>query len=219
MREVMIPAYESATRQMFQQTSTSLQQGLAQMSLDQANNNSNTSNSLAPTLQAMSTQMMKMGEAIQVLSGEVTQLRAAVTAVQAAGMLNANQNAATVNAPHQPQPPVVPPPSLGVRDEIASLCRSRRYEEAFTKAVSASDGELVLFACKNADVVAVFNSDGGGNSVSISQPILICLMQQLGAVLVSETGGNKEDTRVILKWLQEIAVTIDPTNVNIQRRE
>ena len=53
--------------------------------------------------------------------------------------------------------------------------------------------------------------------MSISQPILICLLQQLGAVLV--TASDVGDIKTILTWLQEIAVTIDPTNPNIQRRK
>ena len=42
-------------------------------------------------------------------------------------------------------------------------------------------------------------------------------MQQLGAVLISATDPG--DFKIIVTWLQEIAVTIDPTNESIQRRE
>jgi len=193
MREVMIPAYEAATREMFQQTSTSLEKGLAQMSV-------NHQNASVPTMQQMSKQMMKMGEAIQSLSAEVKHLR---------GDVNAH-NAATQNGSNPGQPPPAPQP-MGVRNEITALCQAQRYEEAFTKAVSASDGEIVLFACQQSDAAAVFN----GEASSISQPILICLLQQLGAVLVTAT--DAEDIKTILTWLQEIAVTIDPSNTNIQR--
>lgn len=193
MREVMIPAYEAATSQMFQQTSTSLEKGLAQMSV-------NHSNASASTLQAMSNQMMKMGEAIQSLTAELAQLRGDIKA-------NSENGAATKSQPSAPQPP------MGIRNEITALCQAQRYEEAFTKAVSASDGEIVLFACQQADSAAVF----GNGEVSISQPILICLLQQLGAVLV--TASDVGDIKTILTWLQEIAVTIDPTNPNIQRRK
>lgn len=193
MREVMIPSYEAATREMFQQTSTSLEKGLAQMSV-------NHQNASVPTIQQMSKQMMKMGEAIQSLSAEVKHLR---------GDVNAH-NAATQNGSNPGQPPPAPQP-VGVRDEITALCQAQRYEEAFTKAVSASDGEIVLFACQQSDAAAVFN----GEASSISQPILICLLQQLGAVLVTAT--DAEDIKTILTWLQEIAVTIDPSNTNIQR--
>lgn len=193
MREVLIPAYENATRAMFQQTSVSLEKGLSQMNANQAN-------STNQTLQAMSAQMMKMGQAIQSLSAEVTQLRGAVA--------SGNQNGTALQQQQQQQQQA-PPKPMNIRDEIKALCQAKRFEEAFTKAVSATDGDTALFACKNADSAVVFNGE-----VSISQPILICLMQQLGAVLVSTTDTG--DIKTILSWLQEIAVTIDPTNSNIQ---
>jgi hypothetical protein len=195
MREVMIPAYEAATRQMFEQTSMSLEQGLTQMSTNQTN-------ASVPVMQAMITQMTQMSEAIQLLTTEVAQLRGAVDA------RGSNQ---TNGIRRELQDPTTTP--LGIRDEIEALCQAQRYEEAFTKAVSASDGGLVLYACKKVDVESVFNGDGP----SISQPIMICLLQQLGAMLVPATDVG--DIKTILKWLQEIAVTIDPSNVNIQRRK
>jgi hypothetical protein len=195
MREVMIPAYEAATRQMFEQTSMSLAQGLTQMSMNQTN-------ASVPVLQAMITQMTQMSEAIQLLTTEVAQLR---------GVVEASSSNQTNGILRELQEPITTP--LGIRDEIAALCQTQQYEEAFTKAVSASDGALVLHACKKADVETVFNGDGS----SISQPIMICLLQQLGAMLVPATDVG--DIKTILKWLQEIAVTIDPSNVNIQRRK
>ena len=188
MREVMIPSYESATRQMFHQISTSVEKGLAQRP---ANDGSSAS------LQAMSEQMMKMAVVIQTLSNEVAELRGEVkTSGKANGAVQQTQQTQT---------------KTDVRAEIVALCSSNKYEEAFTKSVSASDGEVVLFACKTADSAAVF----GGDSVGISQPILICLMQQLGAILVSTT--DAADFKILLTWLQEIAVTIDPDDASIQR--
>lgn len=192
----MIPAYEAATRLMFQQTSTSLEQGLAKMSENQTN-------AAAPTLQAMLTQMSKMNEAIQSLSTEVAPLR---------GSVYANSVNQTNCVPCELQEAAAQP--IGIRDEIVALCQAQRYEEAFTKAVSASNGDVVLFACKNSDAEAVFNGD-----VHISQPIMICLLQQLGAVLVLVPTTDADDIKTILLWLQEIAVTIDPSNISIQRRK
>jgi len=189
MREVMIPSYESATRQMFHQISTSVEKGLAQRPANDA--------SSSASLQAMSEQMMKMAVAIQTLSNEVLELRGEVKARGKADAA-AQQSQQTKTKPD-------------VRGEIVHLCQLNRFEEAFTKAVSASDGDIVLFACKSADSSAVF----GGDSVGISQPILICLMQQLGAILVTIT--DAADFKILLAWLQEIAVTIDPTDASIQR--
>ena len=187
MREVMIPSYESATRQMFHQISTSVEKGLAQQPTDDA--------STSASLKSMSEQMMKMAVAIQTLSNEVVELRGEVKA-------GVNANGATQRRQQAPK-------TNDVRTEIVALCRSRMYEEAFTKAVSASNGDLVLLACKSADCSDVFS----GESVGISQPILICIMQQLGAILVSIDGS---DFKILLTWLQEIAVTIDPTDPRIQ---
>ncbi|KAL9189486.1 hypothetical protein ACHAXT_009161 [Thalassiosira profunda] len=191
VREVAIPACEAAAREMFRQTEAALERGLRQMAArpsDEAE--------AAPTLRALAAQVAEMTKAVQALSAEVVQLRVAVN----------GGGAGTPKA----APPPGPLKPAGVRPEIAALCRARRYEEAFTQAVSASDGAVVLFACQNADATAVFDGEA-----SISQPILICLMQQLGAVLV--TSADPEDVKTILTWLQEIAVTIDPSNPNIQR--
>ena len=188
----MIPAYEAATRQMFEQTSASLERGLAELSINQTN-------TLAPTIQAVTTEITNMREVVALLAAEVAKLRNEI-------------NTSSVKQNVIPTTIEVPPPPLEIRDEIKALCQAHRYEEAFTKAVSASDGEVVLFACNTADSAAVFNGD-----VAISQPILLCLLQQLGAVFVSAT--ETDDIKTILNWLQEIAVTIDPTNVNIQRRK
>jgi enhancer of mRNA-decapping protein 4 len=193
MKEIMIPAYEAATTQMFHQISKSVDQGLVQIATSQ----SQTKNA---SMEAMAMQMTKMAEAIQSLSSEVAQLKAGALAAN-----NNTNNGAQPTVQQQPKP-------VDTRQEILKLCQSRRYEEAFTKAVSAANGDIVVFTCKHADITAAFNGE-----VTLSQTILICLMQQLGAVLVSAT--DPSDFKIIVTWLQEIAVTIDPTNESIKRRK
>jgi hypothetical protein len=97
-----------------------------------------------------------------------------------------------------------------VRSEILTLLQSRNYELAFTKAVSATTADMAVFVCKNANLSEVL----GGSSSALSQPILLCLMQQLGAVLVS---SNESDLQTELLWLQEIALTLDTSDEKIQR--
>lgn len=190
MKEILIPSYEAATTQMFHQISKSVDQGVAQIANSQ-------SRVPQPSIEAMSMQMTKMAEAIKTLSSEIAQLKAGGAAITKNGSQSASK----------PQPK-----QTDVRQEILALCRARQYEEAFTKAVSAANGDIVVFTCKSSDITAAFNGE-----VTLSQTILICLMQQLGAVLVSVT--DPTDFKTIVMWLQEIAVTIDPTNENIQRRE
>ena len=113
---------------MFQQTSVSLEKGLNQIATSQEN-------ATNPTMEAMQRHLVKMAEAMAALQTEVTELRAAVA------------NRANVPAASAPKP-------KGVREEISSLCSANRFEEAFTKAVSASDGTVVLFTCKSCDILA-----------------------------------------------------------------
>ena len=174
---------------MFQQTSVSLEKGLSHISTSMEN-------ATNPTLETMQRHMVKMTEAMTALQTEVVELRAAVA--------NSASASTSVHATSPPKP-------TSVRDEISSLCSTDRFEEAFTKAVSASDGGVVLFTCKSCDIGTVFSPGG----VSISQPILICLLQQLGAVLVNT--ADPDDMKIVLQWLQEIAVTIDPNAPDIQR--
>lgn len=204
MKEVMIPAYESATRQMFQQTSTTLDAGLKQFYANQTNANSS-------ALQAMSGQMAKMNEVIESLSSEVKQLRAIVQQNAAAAGGGSSPNGNLQGAAASSGGPTQPP--TDTRTEIRLLCQANRYEDAFTKAVSASDGGVVMFICKNVNPGLIFNA----GSPVLSQTVLLCLMQQLGAVLLTAT--EAEDMKLILLWLQEVAVTIDPKDVNIQRRK
>jgi hypothetical protein len=96
-----------------------------------------------------------------------------------------------------------------MRSEILGLLQSRKYESAFTKAVSATTAEMAVFVCKNANLSEVL----GGSKPALSQPILLCLMQQLGAVLVNST---EADLQIELVWLQEISLTLDTTDERIQ---
>jgi enhancer of mRNA-decapping protein 4 len=97
-----------------------------------------------------------------------------------------------------------------VRAEILDLLSNRNYDAAFTKAVSATTAEIAVFVCKNADLGEVL----GGNKPALTQPILLCLMQQLGAALLT---SNVDDLNVELMWLQEIALTLNSSDQSIAR--
>lgn len=96
------------------------------------------------------------------------------------------------------------------RDEILALLQKRDYESAFTKAVSGITAEMTLFACKNSRLADVL----GDSKPALSQPILLCLMQQLGALL---NDSDDEDLHIELTWLQEIALTLDSADESIKR--
>lgn len=186
MRTVLVPAYESATRQMFLQVAASLDKGLA------------TQQPTDSLVEGLTAKLDAMARAMESLSSEVAQLRSAVAASQG------SPPAVTSRA--------APPPAAKetVRSSIIALLQKQKYEAAFTQALSVSTADMAVFCCRNASVKDVL----GGSSPALSQPILLCLMQQLGAVLVSSKDDN---LHMILEWLQEIGLTLDPTDESIQR--
>lgn len=191
MKTAMIPAYEAATKQMFSQISSSLDKGLSSQS-------SVENESTAKSMAEMSAKLDSITHAMQVLSTEVNQLRAA------AGTGGTLEGLAA---------PAMKPPvdkARAIRNEVLTLLNQRSYEAAFTKALSASTAEMAVFCCKNADLSDVL----GGSAPALSQPLLLCLMQQLGAVLVS---SKESDLQTELDWLQEIALVLDPSCDSIQR--
>eukprot|EP00521_Asterionellopsis_glacialis_P011671 CAMPEP_0195307784 /NCGR_PEP_ID=MMETSP0707-20130614/37892_1 /TAXON_ID=33640 /ORGANISM="Asterionellopsis glacialis, Strain CCMP134" /LENGTH=778 /DNA_ID=CAMNT_0040372037 /DNA_START=234 /DNA_END=2570 /DNA_ORIENTATION=+ len=215
MKTVMIPAYDSATREMFSQISSSLDQGLVL--------SSTRSDSSAKLLVEMASKLDSMSRQMDSLSTEVTNLKSQISESAAAAAAAATTGAA-------PNVKNMAPHAAGgtaaggaggadktqmIRDEIMFLLSSRSYEAAFTKALSASTAEMAVFCCKNANMGDVFGSASTGSGPTLlSQPILLCLMQQLGAVL----GSSKEnDLKTELDWLQEIALTLDTSNESIQR--
>ena len=58
--------------------------------------------------------------------------------------------------------------------------KTRRYEEAFGRALNRGDLGTVAWLCKQADPVAVL---AGGGGPALSQGVLLSLVQQLGSDL------------------------------------
>jgi hypothetical protein len=180
MKSMMIPAFEAATRQMFSQVGAALESQAAPQK---------SHNDLNVKIDALTTM-------VQSLAVELTKLKTGSDSGQ-------RQTQAS------PQPPSADPIQL-VRSEILDLLKSRNYDAAFTKAVSATTAEIAVFVCKNASVSLVL----GGNKPALTQPILLCLMQQLGAALVN---SSDDDLKIELMWLQEISLTLDPSDSSISR--
>jgi enhancer of mRNA-decapping protein 4 len=174
---------------MFLQVASSLESGLAA----QQNQDTTSIEGLAAKLDAMT-------GAMEALSSEVVQLRAAVAA----------STRGTADLPVGVSRGAPPDAMQTVRKDILAHLQQQQYEAAFTKALSASAADMAVYCCKHANVSDVL----GGNSPALSQPILLCLMQQLGAVLVSSTGA---DLQANLEWLQELALSLDPQDESIHR--
>jgi enhancer of mRNA-decapping protein 4 len=200
MRNVLVPTLESVTSQMLQQVQNSMPEP--------------PTDHTAKTLESLIQQLVTMNSKIDVLAKEVHTLRGnlaeqAAAAAAAAGRGNVG-----------PSPP--PPPgnagqtpqqmeSEHTRAAVNTLLQGGQYEAAFTKAVSASAADMALYCCTRADLNVVF----GGPKPLLSQPIVLCLMQQLGAIL-SKT-SKPSDLQTELAWLQECALSLNVQDPSIQR--
>jgi enhancer of mRNA-decapping protein 4 len=186
MKAVLIPCMESITGQVLSQVSKSLD------TLD-----ANSKKAESKELQVMASQLTKLTSMIEQMSQEIQVLRSSV----------ANQQQQQANVGVQSAPVPVKTDAEMLKAEIKALLDERKYEDAFTTAVSASTVDITVFCCANADVSEVF----GENEIQLSQPILICVMQQLGTVI----GSAKSDLEVELLWLQDIALSLDAEDKRI----
>ncbi|KAL3919503.1 MAG: hypothetical protein SGARI_007191 [Bacillariaceae sp.] len=166
-------------------------------------------------MEAMMQQLAMMNAKMDGLTKEVQVLRSAVAGQggnAARGPVTPQGGPPTPGAP--PTPPAGPSPQQileQTRNTVTMLLQQGQYEAAFTKAVSASTPEMTVYCCSRTDMAQVF----GGSTPKLSQPILLCLMQQLGAVLTKTS--DPQDLQTALSWLQEISLSLNTSDPSIQR--
>lgn len=156
-------------------------------------------------LESISKQLTTMTQLMAELAKDVQSLRVAVSESSRAAPERPQIVPETVPSAALPAPAV--DPMEAQRARILSLLKNESYEEAFRIAVSNTTVEMTVFCCRHADLQQVLSGAEG----LLSQPILLCLMQQLGTVIAIAPNPVME-----LEWLQEIALSLDPKNVNIQ---
>jgi hypothetical protein len=235
VRGTWIPALESLTSRVLSQVSSHLQQQ-DNTRREEARKEEHRAKEGASgdrqQMETLSKQLSAVTEIVTQLKSEVQALRSSVTS---------NQQAQHVIASQQAQQPLLPPPpsstssaslpspaaatsslSAGVSDpttraQILAMLQARQYERAFTLAVTTTSSGSVggegistaIFCCSQAP------DDARTVLYQLSQPILLCLMQQLGTSLVVPATA-KPDVSIELTWLQEIAMALDPGNSQIR---
>ena len=147
----------------------------------------------------MSSQLSTMTQLVAELTREVKALRDA----------QSQQAPSAASSPGAPAPAPAVNQMEAMKGEITHLLAEKKFEAAFTRAVSASTAELAVFTCSKADVNEVL-----GMPIKLSQPIVICLMQQLGTVVAT---GRNTNLQVELEWLQDLAMSLDPTDAKISQ--
>ena len=109
---------------------------------------------------------------------------------------------AALPAPTASRPKKAPPPPVTPKAEIEGLLGERKYDEALMKALGAQDLELVTWLCGKVEPSIMHDSE------PLSQTVLVCLLQQLGAEL-------QTDTAMKVSWLKEIALNLDQNSAEI----
>jgi enhancer of mRNA-decapping protein 4 len=187
MQNVLIPAFESVTTRMFAQIATAVDTSLL------SNNNPS-------KLEDLSANLASIASAVEKLSSQMEELRTTIVA----------------QGPSDRKPPGLAGSTQvdklqSKRDEILKLLSQKQYENAFIQALSASTADMAVFCCEQVTIADVL----GNEKPALSQPILLCLMQQLGAALVTSNSPQKLQLEVL--WLQEIALILDPSDRKIKQ--
>lgn len=186
-QDIIIPSFQAATQKMFEQINDTFVKGTRT-----AFENSGQSNSNAQVTK----QLKQLIEVVDGLSKKVEQLSAAVENGDGAGAQAASSIATTLS----PEAQQLEAQKSAVR---AFLARED-YEEAFKLALGAQNVDLVAFTCQQCDVRAVLNC----RPLQLSQMLILCLVQQLGADLA-------DDLQTKLSWLRESLLVMDVRDASI----
>lgn len=182
--EQLIPAFQSATQRMFTQITEALQKSLA------ANEAGATSSEA--TLQQLSA-LQKELQSFSRVAGSLS------------GRLEAIEK--QISTLGTPAPPMssgggaggVPDDFAKLKRDLCELVGRKDYDNAFQKALSASNLEMVVWLCSESVLDDIFDPI----PPLLSPTVQLCLMQQLGFRL-------EEDTALKLEWLKQISLVFKP---------
>lgn len=184
-QDIIIPSFQAATQKMFEQINDTFVKGTRT-----AFENSGQSNSNAQVTK----QLKQLIEVVDGLTQKVDQLAAAVGNGDDVGAGGAASGAAS------PETQQLEAQKQAVRDYLVR----EDYEEAFKLALGAQNVDLVAYACQQCDVRAVLNV----RPLKLSQMLILCLVQQLGADLA-------DDLQTKLNWLRESLLVMDVRDASI----
>mmetsp|Transcript_660 Transcript_660/g.1513 ORF Transcript_660/g.1513 Transcript_660/m.1513 type:complete len:1077 (-) Transcript_660:183-3413(-) len=194
LKNLLVPSLQSIAGQVLQQVQASMPKP------QPPKDDSKLLAALVQQLQAMTSKM-------DALTAEVQGLRRTVSEQAAVVAATAHQKASTSGGNPAQNSNSDANNELQIRNLIDVLLSNEKYEEAFTKAVATTTPHMAVYCCARSDLRKVL-TDG-----VLSQPILICLMQHLSAALASSQ--SPRELQIELAWLQEITLTLNPTDPSI----
>ncbi|KAF1331667.1 Enhancer of mrna-decapping protein, partial [Globisporangium splendens] len=182
-QDIIIPSFQAATQKMFEQINDTFVKGTRT-----AFENSGQSNSNAQVTK----QLKQLIEVVDGLTQKVDQLAATIGDGDNVGIGN--------SAAASPEEVQFEAQKKAVREYLSR----DDYEEAFKLALGAQNVDLVAYACQQCDVRAVLNV----RPLKLSQMLILCLVQQLGADLA-------DDLQTKLNWLRESLLVMDVRDASI----
>ncbi len=212
-QEMLIPAMQTTTQKMFAQMTEALNKnmaaaqksgaggagaggafsaGLADVKIEVTQVRADVA-SVVRAVGALSTQLETLAHR---LDGGDTEFAGGL------GARRGNATAASAAAKKVLSPPSNAPVSL--KEELRAELRAGRFNEAFQRALGASDLDLVTWVCSEAPKDDIFDSD----PPLLSQTILLCLMQQLTFHLGRETGTK-------LEWLKQLTLAFNSADPEV----
>jgi hypothetical protein len=203
MREVMIPAYERTTQNIFEQVASAVIESNANNTKDRRTQLQHQQD-MALQISAMSENLTRMMQSMASLNEQVTQLRSQVAE------LSSNSASCAQDGPSSLKTAAVVDPLVHVKQEIKDCLSKGRHEAAFTKALSSNNAEITEYCCQQAE----FSQLCARDTPVLSQLILLCVGQQLGSLLQSR---KSSDLLEVISWLQDIAVILNPSDPTIER--
>jgi hypothetical protein len=96
----------------------------------------------------------------------------------------------------------LPPAPIDPKEHLEALIAEKKFDEAMKVTLESRDLDLVTWLCKKVDPGIMHESE------LLSQTVLVCLLQQLGTNL-------ETDTKMKLEWLKQIALSIDKSDADI----
>lgn len=177
-QDIIIPSFQAATQKMFEQINDTFVKGTRS-----AFEGSGQSKSNAQVL----SQLKQLSEVVGNLNRQVE----ALSSVVAAGSPNVANAEVPGKTPEEMQ-------FEAQKATVAEYQAREDYEEAFKVALGAQNVKLVAYACQQCDARQVLCS----RPPKLSQMIILCLVQQLGADL-------DDDLQTKLTWLRESLLVMD----------
>ncbi|KAF1772222.1 WD40-repeat-containing domain [Phytophthora cactorum] len=175
-QDILIPSFQAATQKMFEQINDTFVQGTRSAFESSGQSTSNAK---------VASQLEQLTKVVESLSQQVEQLSSAVNAGVGGAIVPAAQSAEELQ--------------LEAQKNTVLDCLSRNdWEEAFKFALGAQNVDLVAFTCQQCDPRLVLSN----RPPKLSQMLILCLVQQLGADLV-------DDLETKLNWLRESLLVMD----------